>query len=635
MTTKLKKMGAGTRRNRSARLELLELEDRRLMTLLGQSLFPADNAWNQRITAAPVAANSTAIINNITSLYGNGRLHPDFGQDYRNSNDLYGIPFNIVHGNTQPKVHVVLDLYEDESDPVDFPIPANAVIEGDYQNGPRVGLNNRGDSHLLVWDADNNVAYELYRASRPSENADGNWHADQLSVWDMKVNSFRTLGWTSADAAGLSILAGLVRPDEALPVSQGGQGVINHAIRFTLRNDIILNKYIYPASHIANSNTNQTINPPMGSRFRLKASVDISQLNPQSKIVAQAMKDYGMILADNGSNFFFTGASYSVDASNNFTVTWNDNDIQSSTLGLKSLHYSDFEVVDLKPIVTGLSAASGAAGSTLTVNGSNFSGAAGRLQVLFGTTPGTNVTILDDSRLTVVVPAGTGTVDVRVKSGITVSGASGNIGGTTFGYGTSAITTNDRFTYSGATNTAPTVASPAAASPSIVTGTFTDLAVLGADDGGEANLLYTWSVIASPTGSSPVFSANGTNGAKATRVTFNRAGSYQFLVTIRDAAGLSTTSSAGVTVNQTITRIAVTTTSTTIHAGASRQFTATAFDQFNLVLVAQPTFTWSLSNTLGTISSTGRYKAPGTTGTSTVRATAGGVTGSLNITVYK
>src|SRR5262249_4692957 len=199
------------------------------------------------------AANSAAIMNNIISHYSDGRLHPDFGQDYRTNADLYGIPFNVVHGNSTPHLPVVIDAYPDESDLASAPIPASAVIEGDLQNGPRPGVDNRGDSHLLVYDVDNNIGYEFYRASRPTENADGLWHADQETVWDMRTNTFRTLGWTSADAAGLSILAGLVRPDEALPVSQGGQGAINHAIRFTLQNSIILNQFLYPASHIANA----------------------------------------------------------------------------------------------------------------------------------------------------------------------------------------------------------------------------------------------------------------------------------------------------------------------------------------------------------------------------------------------
>ena len=158
------------------------------------------------------------------------------------------------------------------------------MLEGDNQNGPVVGLDNRGDSHLIVWDEDNNIAYEFYNASRPSENSDGQWHAAQESVWNMKTDTFRTLGWTSADAAGLAILPGLVRPDEALPVSQGGQGVINHAIRITLQNNIILDQFLYPASHVANpGNTNPAVQPPMGARLRLKASVDISQPQTRSR----------------------------------------------------------------------------------------------------------------------------------------------------------------------------------------------------------------------------------------------------------------------------------------------------------------------------------------------------------------
>ncbi len=445
-----------------------ELEDRTVPTLVGQQLFPADNPWNQRIASAPVAANSTAIINNIVTRYSNGRLHPDFGQDSRTGADLYGIPYNIVHGNSTPLTTVILDDYADESDPIAVPIPLNAVIEGDFQNGPRFGVDERGDSHLLIYDVDNNIAYELYRASRPTENTDGRWHADQQSVWNMNANSFRTLGWTSADAAGLPILPGLVRPDEALPVSQGGQGVINHAVRFTLQNAIILDQFIYPASHTANPGNNTPANqPPMGARFRLKAGIDITQLNPQSRIVAQAMKDYGMILADNGSNFFFSGASYAVDASNQFTVTWNDDDIQDSTRGLKSLRFADFEVVDLTPIVTDLSVHSGPAGTSVTIVGQNFSGAAGRLQVKFGAVAATSVTIVDDTHVIAVAPAGNGIVDVRVQSGVTTSPNSDNVNNTIFGYGISAVSVNDRFTYTAANATTATTLT---ATPNATTG---------------------------------------------------------------------------------------------------------------------------------------------------------------------
>jgi hypothetical protein len=415
--------------------------------LLGSNLFPGDNPWNQNISQAPVATNSVAIINSIIAKYGNGRFHPDFGQDYQlASNALYGIPYNVVHGSSTPKIQVVIDAYPDESDLLDAPVPANAVLEGDTQNGPTIGLSNRGDSHLLVWDEDNNVAYEFYAASRPSENTDGKWHADQESVWDMKTNGFRTLGWTSADAAGLPILPGLVRPDEGLPVAQGGQGVIRHALRFTLPNAVILNQYLYPGSHTANpGNTNRSIQPAMGARFRLKASVDISALNPQSKVVAQALKDYGMIVADNGSAFYVSGASYSVNASNQLSLTWNDNDIQDTGHGLKSLLFTNFEVVDLCPAVTAVSPTQAVAGTSVTITGRNYSGPAGRLSVWLGSNQ-VPATVTDDAHLTAIVPSGLGTVDVRVQSGVSASSAA-NYTSPIWGYGLSATSTVARFTF--------------------------------------------------------------------------------------------------------------------------------------------------------------------------------------------
>ncbi|HSU53081.1 MAG TPA: IPT/TIG domain-containing protein [Candidatus Dormibacteraeota bacterium] len=412
--------------------------------LLGSDLFPADNPWNQNISQAPVATNSAAII----SLIGNSRFHPDFGQDYLAGNPLYGIPYNVVHGNSTAKVHIVIDAYADQSDIQDAPLPANPIIEGDMDNGPTVGVDVRGDSHMLIWDQDNNIAYEFYRASRPSENPDGQWHADSETIWDMKTNSFRTLGWTSGDAAGLPILPGLARPDEGLPVAQGGQGIINHALRFTLQNAIILNQYLYPASHTANpGNNNRANQPPMGARFRLKASVNISTMNPQTRVVAQALKDYGLIVADNGSSFFMTGASYSPDANNNFAVTWNDNDIQDTAHGLKSLWFTNFEVVDLTPAITAVSPTQGVAGTSVAITGYNFSGAAGRLNVLFGTNQ-VAATINDDAHLTALAPAGSGTVDVRVQSGITNANSTANYTKPIWGYGLSATSTVARFTFS-------------------------------------------------------------------------------------------------------------------------------------------------------------------------------------------
>jgi hypothetical protein len=626
---------------RPARLGVLRLEDRDVPALLGTTLFPADNPWNQRIADAPVAATSAAVMNRIVTTFGDNRLHPDFGQDTRTAGaDLYGIPYNVVHGNSVPRINVVVDGYPDESDLLAAPIPADAVLEGDYQSGPRAGLANRGDSHLLVYDVDNQVAYEFFAASRPSENADGRWHAAQESVWDMQGNTFRPLTWTSADAAGLAILPGLVRPDEALPVSQGGQGVINHAIRFTLTNSVVLNQFVYPASHTANpGNTDPATQPPMGSRFRLKASVDISTLSPQSRAVAQAMKEYGLILADNGSNFFFSGASHSVDAANGFALTFDDADIQSTTTGLKRLRYSDFELVDLTPAVVGLSAAGGAAGDTVTVTGRNFGGAAGHLSVLFGSTPGANVTILSDTQLTVGVPAGSGTLDVRVKSGVDAPGVTQNVTNPIFGYGLSAATAADRFTYATSPpsgNAAPTIAAAASATPSPVTGTTTTLHVLGADDGGEANLRYTWTLVSGPAGAAPVYGTNGTNAARDTTVTLNRAGSYLFQVTATDAGGLSVSSSVTVAVVQTLTSISLTPSSATVVLGGQTRFVALALDQFGVALATQPAFNWTVASGPGTIDPTGLYTVTGKkTGTALIRVSAGGVSATATVKVVR
>ena len=453
-----------------------ELESRVVPSLMGQQLFPSDNPWNQNISAAPVAANSAAVIAHIGT---STRLTPDWYSDNpaNGSNPLYGIPFNIVHGNSLANVNVTIDNYPGESNITPVPIPANAVIEGDYQNGPNPkggGYNSgqRGDSHLIVWDEDTNIAYELYGVTRPSDtklfpntngvelpHTDGLWHAAQETVWNMNTNTFRTLGDTSADAAGLSILAGLARPDEGLPVSQGGQGVINHALRVTLPGGEVNPQYTYPASHMV-SESQGANKLPLGSRLRLQSTPAINTLianmPPESQIVARAMQQYGLIVADIGSAMYVSGASASVDSvdSPNTNLVWNVNDIFASN-GLEALNAGDFAVVNLQPQVTGLSATSGPAGTTVTVIGQNFSGAAGNLSVFFGTTAAAGVTLVDDSHLTVVVPNGSGTVNVTVRSGIQETDSvsdnpAANVNNPIFGYGTSAVSTADQFTYSGA-----------------------------------------------------------------------------------------------------------------------------------------------------------------------------------------
>jgi hypothetical protein len=484
-----------------------ELEERLVPTLLGQQLFPADYPWNQNISNAPVAANSAAIINHIGGSIG---IHPDWGNDSASngSSPLYGIPFNVVQSNAPgtTKVNVIIDNYPGESDVVAVPMPANGVvIEGDYQNGPNPnggGYNpgQRGDSHLLVWDESTNTAYELYGVTRPSDpklfpntsgvelpHNDGQWHAAQESVWNMNTDSFRSLGNTSADAAGLSILAGLARPDEGLPTSQGGQGVINHALRFTLPKGDINPQYIYPASHVVNASSGPD-NLPFGARLRLmntpQVNALIATMGPQAQIIATAMQQYGLVLADVGSPMFVSGASASVNSSNAIDFTWNMNDV----LGLHALTASDFQVVDLTPVVTGLSTNSGLAGTTVTITGQNFSGAAGHLSVPFGNTAASNVTVLDDAHVTAVVPSGSGTVNVRVQSGVNAidpNNPNDNVNNPIFGYGISATSAADQFTYSTQTISAAN-STVSFATPSVASGNTDTLTLVVKDTTGNA-----------------------------------------------------------------------------------------------------------------------------------------------------
>jgi hypothetical protein len=278
------------------RCTLESLEARDVPTYFGNQLFPLDNPWNQNIENAPVASNSTAIINRIIARHDGTapRIHADFGNPL--DGNLYGIPINVVDSSVAKKTIYIPGVgYEDESDLVDVPIPTGAVIEGDGPTGPRPP-GSRGDSHLLVYDKDANVLYELYQAARPSETTfpyggtkpTGVWGAWQISYWDLNTNHFRTIKATSADAAGLPILPGLVRPDEVNPPSAGGVGVIDHAIRMTVQQS--RNMFVYPASHQASSLSGNDL-PRMGERFRLKASFVIpANWSPEAKAIAQAIR---------------------------------------------------------------------------------------------------------------------------------------------------------------------------------------------------------------------------------------------------------------------------------------------------------------------------------------------------------
>jgi len=266
-------------------------------------VFPAGNVWNQDISALPVASDSDTLIAKIGLDTG---LHPDFGS-YRG----YGIPYNTVPG-TQRKVTVRFD-YSSQSDHVGYPIPSLPRIEAG------------SDHHMLIVDSGSCKLYEMWNVRHTRRG----WRAGSGAVWKMTSNALRPDGWTSADAAGLPILPGLVRYPEV------ARGVIDHALRFTAPQT--RDAHIYPARHDAGSGSSASL-PPMGLRVRLKSSFDLSQLSPQARVVAVALEHYGMILADNGSPWYVSGVS---------NKRFNDDDLRT----LNRITGRDLEVVDTSGLV--------------------------------------------------------------------------------------------------------------------------------------------------------------------------------------------------------------------------------------------------------------------------------------------
>jgi hypothetical protein len=268
-------------------------------------IFPADNPWNTDISAYPVHPNSAAYIGTIGAA---AHLHPDYGSD-----PSYGIPITVV-GASQPKVPIAFDAYGDESDPGPYPVPANARVEAG------------SDGHVLVLEKDGCKLYEMFDARKDPSGS--GWTAASGAVFDLRSNALRPDTWTSADAAGLPIYPGLVKYDEV------ASGVIRHALRFTASRT--QDGFIHPATHEAGSN--DAAYPPMGLRVRLKPSFDVSGYSGGAKVILEAMKKYGMILADNGSNWYFTGET---------DTRWNDDDMNQ----LKTVPGSAFEAVDTGPII--------------------------------------------------------------------------------------------------------------------------------------------------------------------------------------------------------------------------------------------------------------------------------------------
>ncbi len=298
--------------------------------------FPADNLWNTDISSARVDPNSAAIINFIGASVP---VHPDFGSGLYNGS-IMGIPYEVVDSSQGP-VTINFTAYGDESDPGPMPIPLNAPIEGDP--------NPSGDQHVLILDNSNCWLYELYNAS-PSGSA---WTAGSAAVWDLTADEQRPYTWTSADAAGLPIFPGLARYDEV------AAGAINHALRFTLQSSRAA--FVPPASHWAANSSNANA-APMGMRMRLKASFDISGFSATNQVILSALKKYGMIMADNGSSMYISGAP---------DDRWNNDDLHN----LDGVTAADFDVIQMTPIYTSANIPQGSAPviSSFTANSQSVS----------------------------------------------------------------------------------------------------------------------------------------------------------------------------------------------------------------------------------------------------------------------
>jgi hypothetical protein len=283
-------------------------------SLNGRRPFPADNPWNTDVSGARVDPRSATLI----ASCGTANLHPDFGTVWQGAPN--GIPYVVVGGN-QARVPVTF-AYADESDPGPYPIPADAPIEG--------GPSGTGDRHVLVLDRDAWKLYELFDA-RPQDGG-RRWTAGSGAVFDLSSNALRPAGWTSADAAGLPILPGLVRYDEVVE-----RGEIRHALRFTCPRT--RRAYLSPARHYASSSTDPNL-PPMGMRVRLRASYDVSGFPAEVRVILNAMKRYGMLLADNGSAWYVSGAP---------DPRWSDERLAA----IRQVPGSAFEVVEMGAVVTG------------------------------------------------------------------------------------------------------------------------------------------------------------------------------------------------------------------------------------------------------------------------------------------
>lgn len=515
------------------------------------TVFPADNIWNTPVDQLPVAGNSSTYVNTIGAATG---VHADFGAGIWDGGPI-GIPFITVLGS-QTKYNATF-LYADESDPGPYAVPLTAPIEG--------GSASTGDRHAIAIDTNNCILYELYRAFPQSSS----WQGDSGAIFNLLLNNLRPSGWTSADAAGLPIFPGLFRYDEI------AAGEIRHALRFTVPQT--RRAFVWPARHYASSLTG-TQYPPMGVRFRLRASFDISGFSPTNQIILRALKKYGMILADNGSAWYLSGAPDS---------RWNDSDLHN----LGAVHGSDFEVVDVSGLM--ISPDSGQARQTSAIS---VTVAPSTASVQVSTTKQFTATVANSTNTAVTWTASAGSISA---TGLYTAPASVPSPATVTIQAVSQADTSAKGTAS-VTITAPppvtVTVSPSSASVQVST-----TKQFAATVNNSSDQSVTWSV----TGGGTI-----TSGGLYTAPASVPSGAVTVQAT--SVASPTATGSASVTVTNPTLPVSVTISpaSADVRVNRSRVFTATVQNTTNQSVTWKVNGITGGNSTVGTITAQGNYTAP-------------------------
>jgi IPT/TIG domain len=554
-------------------------------------VFPADNIWNTPVDQLPVSTNSAAWAGTIGSAKG---LHPDFGSDPTN-----GIPFVTVPG-TQAKYPATF-TYAAESDPGPYAIPLNASIEG--------GISSSGDRHAVSIDTDNCILYEMWSAYPQAAS----WSAGSGAIFNLKSDALRPSGWTSTDAAGLPVFAGLVRYDEV------AAGAINHALRFTVPQT--QDSFLWPARHAASSLTGSQY-PPMGARFRLRASYDISGFSPANQVILKALKKYGMMVADNGSSWFITGST---------DPRWNDSDLHN----LGSITGSEFEAVDASGLMVDPNSGQAlqAAATSVTVSPSSVSVQVSGTQQFTATV--TNATSQGVVWSVNGVTGGNATVGLINTSGLYTAPAAVPSGGTVTIRATSSVAPtavgSATVTITAATSVAPILSSVAPNSG--VQGTNVSVTLTGSNFKAGASIAVSGSGVSatsvsvlSATQINAVFAIAGgaTVGAHSVTVTTSSGTSAAQVFTVNaSVAGKPTLSSVSPKSARRGTRASVTLTGTNFTTGATVTFLGSGVTVGNVVVVNSSTITASFSVST---------RAPRQAGSVSVKTAAGG-SNSLTFTV--